>query len=311
MALDVSLTTFQIFFGDMLVYTSGRFFGRASILLFYIRIFPPKQDKRFGRLLIYTMVFNFVYNLAFFLAILLQCQPLPYFWMQWEGLHQGHCGNYNILAWVAAATGIVFDVWMLALPLSQLLALSLPWRKKIMGGLMFFFGVGCVSDSPSSLCLVHLPTTNNPPSPSQRRNSQPHPPQNHQRIHPNRQPNQSVSPSLSPTPHLNKGTNPNKTTEDIVQVCLWSNIELDVGVICPCLPSFRLLLRRVLGRSPSSRDTQLSPAPPRKSSVGSAADPLGLAAMGIGVGNGNSVVVKFVGGGSSEESVVELVERRG
>ncbi len=31
-----------------------------------------------------------------------------------------------------------------------------------------------------------------------------------------------------------------------MQVCLWSGLELDVGVICPCLPSFRLLLRRVL-----------------------------------------------------------------
>lgn len=37
-----------------------------------------------------------------------------------------------------------------------------------------------------------------------------------------------------------------QSAEDIVQVCLWSGIELDVGVICPCLPSFRLLLRRLL-----------------------------------------------------------------
>ena len=142
----------------MLVYTTGRFFCRASILLFYIRIFPPKQDKRFGRLLVGTMVFNLVYNFAFFLAIIFQCQPLPYFWTQWEGLHDGHCGNYNILAWVAAATGIAFDVWMLALPLSQLLGLSLPWKRKMMGGLMFFFGVGCVTILPSSLPSIPLLT---------------------------------------------------------------------------------------------------------------------------------------------------------
>jgi hypothetical protein len=134
-----------MFFADMLLYTIGRFFFRASIILFYIRIFPPKPDKTFSRLLTGTMVFNLVYNFTFLMAIIFQCQPLPYFWRQWEGLHDGHCGNYNILAWVAAATGIVFDVWMLALPLSQLMALTLPWRKKIMGGLMFFFGVGCVT----------------------------------------------------------------------------------------------------------------------------------------------------------------------
>ncbi len=188
----------------MLVYTAGRFFCRASILLFYIRIFPPKQDKLFGRLLVGTMVFNLVYNFAFFLAIILQCQPLPYFWMQWEALHDGRCGNYNILAWVAAATGIVFDVWMLALPLSQLLGLSLPWKKKMMGGLMFFFGVGCVTIPPSSLPSILLLTS--PPPLLQRRNRQPHPPQNHQRIHPNREPNQFVP---SPHPHTLTLISPN------------------------------------------------------------------------------------------------------
>lgn len=42
-----------------------------------------------------------------------------------------------------------------------------------------------------------------------------------------------------------RGVNP---TKDIVQVCIWSGIEIDVGVICPCLPSFRLLLRKVWPR---------------------------------------------------------------
>lgn len=53
-----------------------------------------------------------------------------------------------------------------------------------------------------------------------------------------------------PPPHLipNKPTATNPLTEDIAQVCLWSGLELDVGVICPCLPSFRLLLRRLMPR---------------------------------------------------------------
>jgi hypothetical protein len=136
-----------MFFADMLLYTISRFFFRASIILFYIRIFSPTPDtrsKRFGRLLVGTMVFNLVYNFTFLMAIIFQCRPLPYFWAQWEGLDEGHCGDYNTLAWVAAATGIVFDLWMLGLPLSQLVTLHLPWRQKLMGGLMFFFGIGYV-----------------------------------------------------------------------------------------------------------------------------------------------------------------------
>jgi len=37
-------------------------------------------------------------------------------------------------------------------------------------------------------------------------------------------------------------------TGDIVQVSIWSGMEMDVGVICPCLPSFRLLLRKMWPR---------------------------------------------------------------
>ena len=47
-------------------------------------------------------------------------------------------------------------------------------------------------------------------------------------------------------PHTHVLTPAHNFAEDIVQLCLWSAIELDVGVICPCLPSFRLLLRRML-----------------------------------------------------------------
>ncbi|EAQ91858.1 hypothetical protein CHGG_00093 [Chaetomium globosum CBS 148.51] len=155
-----------MFFVEMLLYTITRFFVRASIILFYLRVFPPSQDNKLGRILQYTMIFNVVYNISFLFAVIFQCTPISDFWTQWEGIHQGRCGNANILAWVAAATGIAFDVWLLALPFPQLLALNLHWKKK----------------------------------------------------------------------------------KDIVQVCLWSGIELDVGVICPCLPSFRLLLRRLLPR---------------------------------------------------------------
>lgn len=129
----------------MLLYTLTRFFVRASIILFYLRVFPTKGDNRLGRLVQYTMIFNFAYNLSFFFAVVFQCTPIPLFWTQWESHdHDGHCGNANILVWVAAITGIMFDVWLLALPFPQLLALNLHWKKKVMGGMMFFVGAAYV-----------------------------------------------------------------------------------------------------------------------------------------------------------------------
>ena len=136
----------QYFFANMLIYTASRFLIRASIILFYIRVFPCGPDKRLGCLmrlgciLKFTFYVNFVYNLSFFLAVLFQCTPVHHFWDHWEGLGNGHCGNVNILVWVAAVTGIFFDMWLLALPFPQLLALNLHWKKKVMGGVMFSMG---------------------------------------------------------------------------------------------------------------------------------------------------------------------------
>ncbi|KAK3290916.1 uncharacterized protein B0H64DRAFT_49549 [Chaetomium fimeti] len=188
----------KMFFVEMVFYTITRFFLRASIILFYMRIFPPSSDSKLGRVLQYTMIFNVVYYLSFLFAVIFQCTPISNFWNQWEGVHQGSCGNGNILAWVAAATGIAFDLWLLALPFPQLLALNLHWKKKVMGAMMFFVGAAVMIIS-----LVRLKT-------------------------------------------IDEFTRTGNPTKDIVQVCLWSSIELDVGVICPCLPSFRLLLRRML-----------------------------------------------------------------
>jgi hypothetical protein len=138
----------QLFYYEMLLYTITRFFVRASIILFYMRVFPPtKRDGKInlGRLVQATFVFNVVYNVSFLLAVVFQCYPIADFWRQWEGpLVEGHCGNANVLAWVAAATGIVFDLWLLALPFSQLWTLNLHWKRKVMGGLMFFVGVAYV-----------------------------------------------------------------------------------------------------------------------------------------------------------------------
>jgi len=139
---DNVTTVVGIFFANMLLYTAIRFLTRASIILFYLRVFPAGSDNKLGRILVWTFYFNIAYNLSFFLAVLFQCSPIHSFWSSWEkGNDDGHCGNVNALAWVAAITGIVFDFWLLALPFPQLLALNLHWKKKIMGGLMFSMGM--------------------------------------------------------------------------------------------------------------------------------------------------------------------------
>jgi hypothetical protein len=124
----------------MLLYTLARFFIRASIIFFYLRIFPPRGDNKLGRILLFTLAFNFLWSMSFFFAVIFQCQPIPAFWTRWDGHTDAHCMNSHALIWVAAGMGIAFDVWLLALPFPQLLALNLHWKKKVMGGMMFSVG---------------------------------------------------------------------------------------------------------------------------------------------------------------------------
>lgn len=66
--------------------------------------------------------------------------PMSYFWTMWDQEHQGRCVNINAIGWANAIISIILDVWMLALPLSQLKNLRLHWKQKIGVALMFFVG---------------------------------------------------------------------------------------------------------------------------------------------------------------------------
>ena len=110
---------------------------KTSILFFYKRIFP---NRTIQRLLWGTIIFNAVFGLAFVLVAIFQCKPINYFWHQWDGQHKGRCLNINAVGWSNAIISICIDLWMLAIPVSQLPQLQLHWKKKLGVGMMFFVG---------------------------------------------------------------------------------------------------------------------------------------------------------------------------
>ncbi|KAM7218036.1 hypothetical protein V8F06_006571 [Rhypophila decipiens] len=188
----------QLFYFEIVLYTMTRFFIRASIILFYLRVFPAQLETNIRPWIIGTMVFNIAYEVAYLCAGLLLCRPISYFWTRWPGpaADDGHCGDLTALAWAAAGTGIAFDFWLLGLPIWQLVSLNAHWKQKALGCIMVAVGVSVVVISMIRLQTIH---------------------------------------------EFSRVGNP---TKDIMGACLWSGIELDVGVICPCLFSWRLLLRR-------------------------------------------------------------------
>ncbi|CZR68873.1 related to integral membrane protein PTH11 [Phialocephala subalpina] len=166
---------------------------KISILLFYLRLFPGTTIRR----VIYaTITFNVLVGLTFDLIALLQCRPIDFYWKRWDGEHKGKCLNINALAWANAAINIASDLWLLGLPMTQLVRLNLHWKKKV--GVAMMFGVGTFVTAVSILRLQSLVLFANSQNP----------------------------------------------TWDNVPVGYWSTMEINVGIICSCMPSIRLLLIR-------------------------------------------------------------------
>lgn len=132
------ITVFARFFyiGEIMYVTSISLL-KLSLLLFYLGIF---QTRGVRRLLWSSVVFNMVSGVIFALFTIFLCSPIDFEWDRWGGEHQGTCMNLNTLAWIHAAVSIVLDVWILAIPLSQLRTLNLHWKRKVGVALMFCVG---------------------------------------------------------------------------------------------------------------------------------------------------------------------------
>lgn len=110
---------------------------KMSMLWFYLRIFPATGTRN---VLWATIAFNAAFGVAFVFVAIFQCAPIRFFWEKWDGEHEGTCIDSNAMGWAHAAISITVDIWMLAIPLSQLPGLKLHWKKKIGVAMMFCVG---------------------------------------------------------------------------------------------------------------------------------------------------------------------------
>ncbi len=221
-----TITNFLFYFFIMAVlYFIQVTLVKLCLLLFYLRIFPGPGVRR---LLWGTIVFTILFGVVFFFVAIFQCSPMSFFWTHWDGEHEGKCMNINAIAWANAGISIALDFWMLAIPLAQLKALNLQWKKKIGVALMFIVGTLYVYPLSSlfplaafsDLCLF-LPSSVTVMSIVR----------------------------LQALVTFAQSSNP---TWDNYPVSLWSTIEINVGIICTCMPTLRLMLVRafpVLGGS--------------------------------------------------------------
>ncbi|KAJ6437528.1 DNA replication licensing factor mcm10 [Purpureocillium lavendulum] len=114
-----SLVAFGLYFYIIeILYVLLMTIVKLSLSFFYLDIFPGRQpDVFFGPLYQWTK--------HDFKTI-----PRP----------QGQCYNINVAGWVNAALTVISDIWLLAIPLTQIKQLNLHWKKKAAAGLMFMTG---------------------------------------------------------------------------------------------------------------------------------------------------------------------------
>ncbi|KAJ6445375.1 extracellular membrane protein, 8-cysteine region, CFEM [Purpureocillium lavendulum] len=193
--------TFALYFYIMeMLYLTLMTLVKLTLNFFYLDIFSGPTIRR---LLWGTVAFHVAFGVAFVVKVVFQCSPIRFYWEQYDfsrGPATGWCININASGWAYAAIGVAVDVWLLALPLSQIRKLNLHWKKKVGAALMFLTGALVTIVSILRLhSIIHFSKTSDP-------------------------------------------------TWEQWNIVWWSTIELNVGIICTCLPAVRLVLVRLWPR---------------------------------------------------------------
>jgi hypothetical protein len=93
-----------------------------------------------------TIVATIASGVGFTAAIVFQCTPINSLWNAFNedilppDRVSWHCININAFGWSGATINLVLDMWLMLLPMAELIKLSLPLRKKIVVCLMFAVG---------------------------------------------------------------------------------------------------------------------------------------------------------------------------
>ena len=112
---------------------------KTLMLCFFLRIFP---DRWFQRIVRVFIVFVGLSTFALVSLQIFQCIPFEYNWEGWKGKTQAKCLNVNSLSYAAASIAIAQDIFIILLPLPQLIKLRLGWRKK--AGIILMFCLGAL-----------------------------------------------------------------------------------------------------------------------------------------------------------------------
>uniref|UniRef100_A0A4E9EGR7 Major facilitator superfamily (MFS) profile domain-containing protein n=1 Tax=Gibberella zeae TaxID=5518 RepID=A0A4E9EGR7_GIBZA len=143
---------FQMFFFQQVTYFIVLGLVKASVLVFYLRIFP---DHKFRIAVWVTQFVNLSSAGLYVILILLQKTPIS---LNWTGLykpnHHGDVLNDKLLYLTHGIISMALDIWMVILPFTQVYHLGIKLRKKI--GVLAMFSCGILLVGTSIIRFYYL-----------------------------------------------------------------------------------------------------------------------------------------------------------
>ncbi|KAI1063865.1 hypothetical protein LB506_005696 [Fusarium annulatum] len=141
-----------LIFASELSYATSLALIKLSILAFFLRIF---HDQRFRIIVRWTTIFILIMCPLYLALILAQRRPLDLFWNGWRDKNpRGVMLSGNLIGITHGAWNVALDIWMMVLPMTQLLKIGIKLKKKI--GVMAMFGVGLFLTIVSSVRIPSL-----------------------------------------------------------------------------------------------------------------------------------------------------------
>lgn len=107
---------------------------KASLVMFYLEIFPAKKVHKIAYIILGWIIIN---SLVLFFLTIFNCWPAKAFW---DRDIKGRCMDINALAFVHSGTAIAQDMVLLVFPLICIRELKMEWARKIAVGVMFSIG---------------------------------------------------------------------------------------------------------------------------------------------------------------------------
>ncbi|KAK1765112.1 hypothetical protein QBC33DRAFT_545771 [Phialemonium atrogriseum] len=111
---------------------------KVAIICFFMRVFPGRGTQM---LCIGTIVHCMLFMVTTTITAILACVPVQYARSNWAGTGEGVCYHNTAFWWAHSAINITTDLWILALPVPQLLKLQLGKKKKVYLILMISVGI--------------------------------------------------------------------------------------------------------------------------------------------------------------------------